>query len=234
MASVDATGQDIRELKLSFALLLYDGFTGAQRLLGSIAVSLTAKPRLLPIQKAPQATFLFFGLAPGMYAFQVRSNEGAPDRTPQYYLPATVPITVSDLSDPAMAHKPIWPAFPDIHLADLGKPLDDPAQPPAYRAERRAATLQPAVAYPFPAGATLVRGHVLAKGKPVAGAIVQRIGDHLQYPTGENGEFVLFFKDLSGIGETITLQATHPLKTVEQTVEVQRGMTVSTAMVMDS
>jgi hypothetical protein len=229
------TRQDIRELKLSFALMLYDGFTGAQRLLGSIAVSLAAKPRFVPVQKVPQATFLFFGLAPGTYAVQVRSNDKSPGRTPQYYLPANVSVTVSNPSDLPPAPKPIWPAFPDVHLADRGKPLDDPAQPPAYRAQRRAATLQPAVAYPFPAGATLVRGHVLANGKPVAGAIVQRVGDDLQYPTGDNGEFVLFLKNLNGVGETITLQATHALHaTVTQAVGVQRGMTVSTAVVMDS
>jgi hypothetical protein len=235
MAFSDTTGQDTRELQLSFALMLYDGFTGAQRLPGSIAVSLAAKPRLVPVQKVPEATFLFFGLAPGPYTVQVRSNDGSPGRAPQYYLPANVPITVSNPSELPPERRPIWPAFPDIHLADRGKPLDDPAQPPAYRAQRRAATLQPAVAYPFPAGATLVRGHVLAKGRPVRGAIVQRVGDDLQYPTGENGEFVLFLKNLNGVGETITLQATHALHpTVKQAVGVQRGMTVSTAVVMDS
>lgn len=234
MTSSD-TGMDICELNLSLALMLYDGYTGAQRLLGDLTVSLAAKARLLPFQKVPEATFLFFDLPPGTYAVRIRSNGGLPGRMPQYYLPADLSVTVIDPGDLTLAHKPIWRVFPDVHLADRGKPLDDPTQHPVYRAQRRAATLQPAVAYPFPAGATLVRGHVLANGKPVSGATVQRVGDDLRYPTGDDGEFVLFFKNLNGVGETITLQTTHALyATVTQAVKVERGMTASASVVMDS
>jgi hypothetical protein len=235
MAST-ATGPDIRELQLSLALLLYDGFTGSQQLIGNITVSLANKPRIrpfLPFQKTPQATFLFFGLSPGTYTVQIRSNDESSNQTPQYYLPTDVSVIVADLPIAVPVQKAIWPAFPDINLADGNKPLDDPRQPAAYRAQRRAAKLQPSVAYPFPAGSTLIRGHVLADEKALAGAKVQRVGDDLQYTTGEDGQFVLFFTQISGVGETINLQATHALHpTVEQAVTVSRGMTSSTNFVM--
>jgi hypothetical protein len=128
---------------------------------------------------------------------------------------------------------PIWPAFPDINLADSTKPLDDPTQNPAYRAQRLAATLQPSTSYPFPAGSTLVRGTVFANGAPLAGATVQCVAEKQQYLTDEGGEFVLFFTQISGVGETITLQATHALHpTVQQNTDVHRGMTVATNIVL--
>jgi hypothetical protein len=243
---------DVSELQLSLALLLYDGFTGAQELIGDISVSLvnetpgsplhetiTSPPvpsqrrPQTPFRKTPQATFLFLGLFPGAYIAQVRSNVDVPDQTPPYYLPADVLVSVAVLPVAVPIQKPIWPAFPDINLADGAKPLNDPTQPEAYRAQLLAATLQPSTAYPFPAGSTLVRGTVLANGAPLAGVTLQRVGDDLQYPTGDDGGFVLFFTNISGIGETITLQATHALHpTVQQTIGIHRGMTVATNMVM--
>lgn len=254
---------DIAQLQLSLALLLYDGFTGAQKLIGDISVSLSktvtsplSSPLQLqqtlqtPFRKTPQATFLFFGLLPGAYIASVRSNVDLPDQTPQYYLSTDISINVADLPVAEPVQKPIWPAFPDINLADSTKPLDDPTQPAAYRAQRLAATLQPSTAYPFPAGSTLVRGTVLANRAPLAGATVQSVGDGLQSPpnstskvqsvgddlrylTGDDGEFVLFFTQISGIGETITLQATHALHpTVQQNTDVHRGMTVATNIIV--
>jgi hypothetical protein len=239
-----AAEPEISELRLSLALLLYDGFTGAQELIGDISVSLVNEMLSSPpaaeqvmrqwmFQKTPEATFLFFGLLPGAYSLQVRSNEASPDQTPPYYLPADLSVNVADLSAVGPAQKLIWPAFPDINLADITKPLDDPTQPEAYRAQRRSATLQPATAYPFLAGSTLVRGTVFANGAPLADAKVQRIGDDLSYPTSDDGGFVLFLTQVSGIGETITLQATHALHpTVQQKTDVHRGMTVATNIVM--
>jgi hypothetical protein len=236
---------EVSELQLSLALLLYDGFTGAHQLIGDISVSiineiLTSPPVADPVmrqwmfQKTPDATFLFFGLSPGAFTLRVRSNEASPDQIPPYYLPVDLSVGVPD---PPMQNgplqKPVWPAFPDIKLADLTKPLDDPTQPEAYRVQRQAATLQPSAAYPFPAGSTLARGTVFANGAPLAEAKVQRIGDHLSYTTGDDGGFVLYLNQISGIGETITLQATHALHpTVQQKTEVHRGMTVATNIVM--
>jgi hypothetical protein len=243
MASA-TTELDISELQLSIALLLYDGFTGAHQLIGDISVSLVNETLSSPpvggrmmqqgtFRKTPEATFLFFGLSPGAYSLQVRSNDALPDQTPPYYLSTDVPVNVTDLPVVLAAQKPIWPAFPDINLADSTKPLTDPTQPEAYRAQRRAATLQPSTAYPFPAGSTLVRGTVLANGAPLAGAKVQRVGDDLQYLTGDDGGFVLFFTQISGVGETITLQATHALHPpVQQNTDVHRAMTVATNIVM--
>jgi hypothetical protein len=238
---------DISELQLSLALLLYDGFTDAQELIGSISISLEnqassplssplqifRQPSQTPFQKAPQATYLFFGLVPGAYIAQIRSNVDLPDRTPPYYLPTDVSVNVTDLPSAVLDQKGIWPAFPDITLADSTKPLDDPTQSPAYRAQRLAATLQPSTAYPFPSDATLVRGAVFANGAPLAGAMVSRVSDDLRYLTADDGEFVLFFTQISGLGETITLQATHELHpTVQQKTDVHRGMTVATNIIM--
>jgi hypothetical protein len=238
MVLADAAS-DVRELHLSLAVLLYDGFTGGQHLHGNVEVSLAeAKPRtprLPSFQKKPEAIFLFFGLSPGTYNLQVRSNNGHSDRMFQYYLPTDISITVADPPNLIPGQRPVWPVFPNVNLADPAKLLDDPTQPAPYAVQRRAATLQPAVGYPFPGGATLVRGHVFANGKPLTGAKVQRVDDDLQYSTEDNGEFVLWFKRLLGLGETITLQATHTLHpTLKQVVEVQRGSTVSTTFVMDS
>ena len=238
MVSADAW-LETRELRLSLAVLLYDGFTGAQRLEGDIVVSLAANKPRSPLcdsfQKKPQATFLFFGLSPGSYILEVRTNTGRSGQVLPYYLPTDISIAVADPPNLQPGQTPIWPVFPDVNLADQGKPLDDPTQPAAYAVQRRAATLQPAVGYPFPPGATLVRGHVFANNQPVVGARVQRVGDELQYSTDDHGEFVLYFKSLLGVGETITLQATHALHpTLKKVVEVQRGSTVSTTFVMDS
>lgn len=243
---------DVNELRLSLALMLYDGFTGAQELVGDIAVSVFNEMLESPIQetpsspplasqlvrqwmfrKTPAATFLFFGLAPATYTLEVSSNRASPNQAPPYYLPAEISVTVTDLPIVTVAQKPVWPAFPDINLADQTKPLDDPTQPEAYRVQRQAATLQPTTAYPFPIGSTLVRGTVFVNGLPLAGAKVQRLGDDLSYLTGGDGGFVLFFADISGIGATITLQATHALHPpVQQKTDVHRGMTVATNIVM--
>jgi len=238
---------DISELQLSLALLLYDGFTDGQELMGSVSVSLEnqtsspltsplqlfRQPPQTPFQKAPQATYLFFGLVPGAYVAHVRSNVDLPDGTPSYYLPMDVSVNVTDPPSAVLDQKAIWPAFPDITLADSTKPLDDPTQSPAYRAQRLAATLQPSTAYPFPSDATLVRGAVFADGVPLAGATVSRVSDDQRYLTGDDGEFVLFFKQISGLGETITLQATHELHpTVQPKTDVHRGMTVATNIIM--
>jgi hypothetical protein len=235
---------DIAELRLSLALLLHDGFTGAHQLIGDVSVAIVSQTLTSPptpgqltqpwmFRKTPEATFLFFGLSPGTYSLQVRSNDGSPNQTPPFYLPVDITVDVVDPTIASSGSTPIWPAFPDINLADESKPLDDPTQPEAYRAQRQAATLQPSTAYPFPAGSTLVRGTVLANGAPLAEAKVQRVGDPLSYTTSGDGGFVLFLTQVSGIGETITLQATHALHpTVQQTTDVHRGMTVATNIVM--
>jgi hypothetical protein len=54
------------------------------------------------------------------------------------------------------------------------------------------------------------------------------------YQTEEDGEFVLFFPELIGASETFTLRASHPTRPdVDQDVDVLRGMTVVTNIVME-
>jgi hypothetical protein len=231
MATFQTKVPDVHELKLDFGfvLMLFDRFTHSQQLVGQTAVRLMNRPQtrpFMPFEKTAEATFLFLRLPPGDYTVQVRSNEQTSDRKPAYYLPVDVPITIP------MPHS-LWPAFPDITLANQNKLLDDPAQPAAYRAQRQAATLQPSTAYPFPAGATLIRGTVLADGVPLQGAIVHSTGDKLSYQTGTDGEFVLFFENVSGVGATITLVATHPPHPDQrQDIKIHRGMTVATNIAM--
>jgi hypothetical protein len=243
---------DVSELQLSLALMLYDGFSGSQELAGDISISLAYETLTSPLsspigsppgsfqpviqrpyRKTPQAIFLYFGLLTGEYVAHVRSNMDLPEQSPPYYLPADIRITVAGLPITTPVQQPIWPAFPDINLADNTKPLDDPTQNPAYLTQRLAATLQPSTAYPFPAGSTLVRGTVYANGEPLSGATVESSISQLPYLTGEDGGFVLFFTQISGLDQTVTLQATHALHpAVQQTTDVHRGMTVTTNIVM--
>lgn len=58
-------------------------------------------------------------------------------------------------------------------------------------------TLKPKPSYPFPPGATLIRGMVREEGNALSGARV-KIGDKdVEGETTEEGEFVLYFGDLT-------------------------------------
>lgn len=237
---------DRRTLKLAFALLLRDRFTGAPSLLGSVIVRCVGQPEAAPFiafQKPAEALFMFFDLPAGNYTFQARSAELTP-----YYVDAEIPNdgTVITVPVPGVAPPdPVWPAFPDLLLANRSLQLDDPAQPTAYRTQYLAASLQPSTAYPFPDGATLVRGRVLAGTMPLSGATVRLVNvsdlpgprvrreKDQQYRTGEDGEFVLFFPDVIGASEIFTLRASHATRfDIDQNVQVRRGMTVTVNFVM--
>jgi hypothetical protein len=244
MAGFQIADPDVRELSVVFAIMLSDRFTENNQLAGRIAVRIANQPAtkpFVPKQQPGQATFGFFDLPPANYTIEVRSNrEGRiddPDHPeidtppyylsePPYYFAVDVPITFP------VAH-PLWPAFPDLLSADQSKPLDDPTQPLAFRQQRAVALLQPTTAYPFPIGTTLVRGTVLSGGLPLANARVRRVGGDLEYPTGPDGQYVLFFKSVVGASEVMTLRASHALHPdVDQAVEVRRGMTVTQDFVM--
>ncbi|MBV9759626.1 MAG: IPT/TIG domain-containing protein [Acidobacteriaceae bacterium] len=153
-------------LKPSLVVFLWDAFTGGSTLAGGINVQIgDNKPQF----ENEQSGFVFPTLADGSYTVGVQS---APD-TP-YYLPVAIPITLPfpRPTDTLWDSPPVWPAYPDIVLADPNKLLDDPDQTPAYRAQRALATLLPSTSYPFPAGATLVRGVVTGSGQALNGALV--------------------------------------------------------------
>ncbi len=209
------------ELKLALALQLSDRFTRQPQLVGETTVQV-AGHRATPFQKLPGATFLFFELAPGAYTIEVRSSKDTP-----YYRAVNIPVLVP-------SPDPLWPAYPDISVADKTKPLDDPTQSAAYRAQRALAALQPTAKYPFPEGASLVRGTVYAGQVPLAGARVRRVGDDLEYVTATEGEFVLFFDRVKGTGQkNVTLRASHPFRPdVDVMVDLRRGMTVAKSIVM--
>jgi hypothetical protein len=219
MALPVTTFSEKRQLNLALALSLFDQFTRKRALLGKVKVSVAGKPPVKPFvayQKEAGATFLFFDLPDGAYTFEIRSEGQTP-----YYVARDINITLP-MPDP------LWPAFPNVKLADEDLPLDDPAQPPPYRAQHLEATLEPATTYPFPEGSTLVRGTVRSGPDPLAEATVQPLGEDFQYLTGESGEYVLFFPGINGPQQTVTLRATHashPL--VDGNVEVRRGMTVA-------
>jgi hypothetical protein len=244
MAELKTLDPDVRERKLVFALMLSDQFTETNQLAGRITVSIANqpfRPPFVPVQQPGQANFFFFDLPPALYTLQVRSNSAGridDPNTPQldeppYYLserPYYFDVDVPIVFPPAHDH---WPAFPDLLAADQTKPLNDLTQPVAFRQQRALAALQPTTAYPFPIGATLVRGAALVGGLPVANARVRRVADDLEYLTGPDGEFVLFFKKVVGASEQITLRATHaPQPDKDQAVTIRRAMTVSQNIVL--
>lgn len=108
--------------------------------------------------------------------------------------------------------------------------------------------LQPRPSYPFPPGATLIRGLVRdALDNPVAEAHVEIVGKNIGNRSIENGEFVLYFGALKeadvirinkktfvkGNGDqTITVRANHPSHgTVTTLTEVQEGTTAFVMLV---
>lgn len=210
------TFSEKHDQQLSFALHLLDGFTQRPHLLGETTVRLSGKA-YRPYPKQPGASFLFFGVPPAAYTIEVRN-------------PLYVPV---DINVHTPFADPRWPAFPDVSLADLAKALDDPTQPLAYRSQRAAASLKPHVGYPFPQGTSLVRGQVVALGQPLPGASVGPLGGSQPYVTGADGQFVLFFPVVDGVVEAVTLHATRPPHApVDQQIDVRRGQTVTTTIVM--
>lgn len=212
-----------------FALLLYDGFTGLPQLQGQVSVNIPGQRA--PFEKTDPATFLFLNILPGAHSVTVQPALQTP-----FYLPVNFSVNLP-MPDP------LWQAYPDLSLADKTKALDDPSQPAAYRAQRQLATLLPTPSYPFPNGATLLRGAVSTSTGPLAGATVEQVsgsaatGNSPTNPstvTDENGEFALFFNNVSGMGQAVTIQATHPLRPqpVQLQVTLQRGATVSIQIVM--
>jgi hypothetical protein len=240
------TNLERRRLQLAFALLLRDRFAQSSSLLGKVTVRCVGRPEVAPFApflKSAEGAFLFFDLPAGNYTFQVRSDELTP-----YYLDTDIPDDGTQITLPIpgpVPPDPIWPAFPNLLLANRSIPLDDPAQPAAYRTQYLAASLRPTTAYPFPDGTTLARGRVLAGTAPLPGATVGLVNvpdlpgsrprreKDQQYRTREDGEFVLFFPEVVGANETFTLRASHSARPdVDRNVEVRRGMTVATNIVM--
>jgi hypothetical protein len=205
------------QVTLQFALLLRDGFASSDQLLGDVQVSCGA---IDGRRKDASGAFLFFDLAPGACRFNVTSDLDTP-----YYQPTALNINVPMPS-------PAWPAFPDRTLADPTLPLGDPGQTAAYQAQRAQATLLPTTAYPFPAGATLVRGTIQHGGQPLPAATVQQQGStDPAYTTASDGQFVLFVSNPPAVPQQITVNATHPgLAGGNVTVTIVRGLTVSTTI----
>ncbi len=217
MPSLVTQFTETRTLNLELALLLADGVTGRDELLGTVTVD--AGNGEVPIQKYPAGTFLFFRLGAGAQTLKVRSAEGI-------YLPVDIAVTI-----PMPA--PLWPAYPDRTLADVTKSLDDPSQPAAYKSQRAAAMLMPSIQYPFASGMTVMRGVVSHAGVPLNGATVRRVGDAGAYVTGAGGEYVLWFTSVAGMSETITVRASHVSQPdTDVSVTLSRGMTVTNNIAM--
>ena len=143
------------------------------------------------------------------------------------------------------------------HYLDEEIVLSLPASPPEHLLVT--ILLQPRPSYPFPPGATLIRGLVRdAVDNPVANARVEIVGRNIASYSVRNGEFVLpfgalreqdvlrvnrktFVKGNGGRNELtspptpptlITVRATHPsYGTVTTTTEVQEGTTAFVRLV---
>jgi hypothetical protein len=213
----------VKNVTLQFALLLRDGFADSDELLGVVAVT---GGNISGQRKDSTGMFLFYDLKPGVQQLTVSSDPDTP-----YYLPAKVGIQIP-VPDPPPPVPFLWPAFPDIRLADPKLPLGDPGQKAAYKTQRAAATLSPSIAYPFPEGATLIRGRVTHGGGPLAGASVQQAGSaDPGYVTDSEGQFVLYWQDAPATPKAVTLNLTAAgLPAKSAAVTVMRGLTVSTTV----
>lgn len=205
---------EIVDVNLQFALQLRDGYADSDQLLGNVTV---ASGPVEGEQKDASGTFLFYDLKAGAQDLTVKSDSLTP-----YYQPTQVTVTV-----PMPAR--LWPAFPNITIADPTLPLGDAGQKPAYKAQRQAATLLPTTAYPFPSGATLIRGTVLHNQQPVTAARVQQAGGtDPAYTTGADGAFVLYLSSPPALPLLVTVNAQHAvLGAATGNVTVLRGLTVS-------
>ncbi len=202
------------QTSLQFALLLRDGFANTDQLFGNVSV---AAGSISGKQKGLSGAFLFYDLKPGPQILTVKSGPYTP-----YYLPASIAVTIP-------MPTALWPAFPDVSAADPTLPLGDPGQTAAYKAQRQSATLLPTNSYPFPAGATLIRGTVLHNGAALAGAVVQQaVGTDPAYTTGTDGQFVLFMGNPPGVPTKVAVNAKCAgLADGSASVTVIRGSTVS-------
>jgi len=206
---------ETRQTECRFAVFLTDAFTRQNSLIGTVNVEIVGQPA--PFAKPNEATWAFFVLSDGGHNISVASGPDTP-----YYLPATIPANLP------VAHN-LWPGFPDQALADPTLPLDDPAQPAAYRDQRTLAALKPTVSYPFPLGATLIRGRVTAGAAPLEAATVQVDGGtQLPYGTGIDGQYVIFFDRPAGMTQNVNLRTQHAAKPdVLTAVKVERGRSVN-------
>jgi len=209
------TQPEIMQQSLQFALLLRDAFADSAQLLGGVGVSCQG---VQGQRKDSSGTFLFNGLTPGALVFAVSSDPGTP-----YYQPLIVPVALPMPSA-------LWPAFPDRTAADPNLPLGDPGQAAAYRAQRQQATLLPTTGYPFPPGATLIRGTVRHGGQPLPAATVQQVGGtDPSFTTGADGQFVLYVSNAPGLAQQVTVKAQCAgLPDQSVNVTLTRGLTVTT------
>jgi len=88
--------------------------------------------------------------------------------------------------------------------------------------------LKPNPGYPFPAGATLLRG-VITNAAPVEGADVSVTGKTITTVTDKRGEFILHFRGIKTEAVTIVIQKGGDTKSVGATIE--EGKTVSVGVI---
>jgi len=201
--------------KLSFALLLRDNLTFADALAGDVEVTAGSRTGQ---RKGTTGAFLFSSLGNGPISLSVRSAPNTP-----YYLPTDIPVTIPMPSV-------LWPAFPDITLANPSLDLWDPKQPPAYRTQFLQACLAPSIAYPFDSGATLARGTVTnsVTKQAQAGVTVDSPGSTLPYVTSADGQFVLVFQQPPALPTLITIRAQRPGQPdVDAQITLRRAATVT-------
>jgi hypothetical protein len=123
---------------------------------------------------------------------------------PELYFPEQIPVDMS--------------AFPD------------PKNPIVEVNGKPEVVLKPKPGYPFPAGATLIRGLIVSgSGKPVGGLRVHVKGKDLENLTDSRGEFVLYFKNVVNTEQVILIINE---ETDEHSFTVEEGKTVSAKKIL--
>jgi hypothetical protein len=186
--------------KLSFAISLLDDYSKGKPI-GRVDVSL--KDRKEKPVKNLSSYYLFLDLSDGTYTVQVKSD---------YYFDEEGDISLPRPKDFAFRsgsggaeHDSTEAILEDISgLRDRDVlEFDNESDPPERRmifldSDPTTKLLKPKPSYPFPPGATLIRGKVYdSAGEAISGAKVRVRGKDVENKTTEEGEFVLYFGPLT-------------------------------------
>ena len=128
----------------------------------------------------------YSGDAPiGRIDVRLKGRDEKPIKNPSSY------YTFLDLPDDTYTVQVRSGYYYDVDSGDINPAELDPKSPVVD------ITLKPMPSYPFPPGATLIRGMAREEGNALSGARVKIRDKDVEGETTEEGEFVLYFGDLT-------------------------------------